>query len=164
MSCFCLYFWKAVFTSWFHSIGNAGRKTVWALQDTGWYLQAMSTTHTTIAMVQVPEMGGPCSNTLHHVLQCISVQWFPISSHGFPSSSFASLPWTLSFNYMEITTIFILWDLVKIKLDTCKTMHAASETQYCQYPLQISSSPLGSKRAVSPLWIYSSIWRQVWSS
>ena len=89
-------------------------------------------------MVQVPEMCDPCYNTLYHILQCLSVHWFPSLRMSFLLTHFASPPWTLSFNCMEITTTFIVWHLVKIKLDDFrKTMHAAAETQYC--PLSFKS-------------------------
>lgn len=130
---------KGSFTSWFHSIGNARQKD--CLGSSGhrgdiyrpWALHTQAVPWCKCQRWAVPAL---TPYTMYCSVSLCSD--FPSLHMGFLLPPFASLPWTLSFNYMEITTIFILWDLVKIKLDdTCKTMHAASETQYC--PLSFKS-------------------------
>ena len=99
---------KGSFTSWFHSIGNAHQKNCFGSSGHGWYLQAMLATHTSDAMVQVPEMRDPCSNTLYHILQCLSVHWFSISSHELPSSSLCFTSLNLIFQLHGNNNIYFM--------------------------------------------------------
>ena len=132
---------KGSFTSWFHSIGNAHQKNCFGSSGHRGDIYRPCLLHTQAMPWCKCQRCAIPALTPYTIYCSVSLCTdFPSLHMSYLLPLFASPPWTLSFNYMEITT-FILWELVKIKLDDiCKTMHAASETQYC--PLSFKSVAL----------------------